>query len=156
MQITDLSGLLSMLGIDVDVITSSDSKDSSYGYRPLTESEREYYQRMIDQINQTFIETVAEGRSMDIEQVRTLATGLSYTGIDAVANGLADAIGTREDAIAKAAELADISRYKTCELTVSGYDLSSLEGLLGSQNAQDKTALDVLKQRYGFTAPISE
>ena len=66
MQITDLSGLYEKLGIRIDDITSADSKDSSYGNRPLTEEERAYYQDMVDQINETFIETVAEGRSMSL------------------------------------------------------------------------------------------
>ena len=40
MQVTDLSGLMEKLGISVDNVTSADSKDSSYGTRPLTEEER--------------------------------------------------------------------------------------------------------------------
>ena len=57
MQVTDLSGLMEKLGISVDNIASADSKDSSYGTRPLTEEERAYYQNMVNQINETFIQT---------------------------------------------------------------------------------------------------
>ena len=64
MQVTDLSGLMEKLGISVDNVTSADSKDSSYGTRPLTEEERAYYQDQVDQINETFIQTVAEGRDI--------------------------------------------------------------------------------------------
>ncbi len=119
MQISDYSGLMDMLGISVDVITSADSKDSSYGFRPLSEEEREYYQRMVDQINATFIESVAEGRSMTVDEVRALATGLPFTGLDAVENGLADEVGTREDALAKAAELAGLDSYREYTLSLS-------------------------------------
>ena len=90
MQVTDLSGLMEKLGISVDNVTSADSKDSSYGTRPLTEEERAYYQDQVDQINETFIQTVAEGRDMPVEDVRALATGLTFTGMTAVENGLAD------------------------------------------------------------------
>ena len=144
MQLTDLSGLLDMLGIDVEVITSADSKDSSYGYRPLTEEERAYYQRMIDQINDTFVENVAQGRSMDVEAVRALATGLAFTGLDAVDNGLADEVGTLEDAVEKAAELAGVTDYSTYDLALSTYNLSALYGLLGSGEADGQTAFPVL------------
>ncbi|MEY8562574.1 signal peptide peptidase SppA [Eggerthellaceae bacterium 3-80] len=130
MQITDMSGLMDKLGIDVDTITSSESKDSSYGYRPLTDEEREYYQSMVDQINATFIEAVAEGRDMSIEEVQNLANGMTFTGMEAVENGLADEIGTREDALDKAAELAGISRYSVIELAPYDTDLSSLLGML--------------------------
>lgn len=135
MQLTDLSGLLDMLGINMDVITSSDSKDSSYGYRPLTDEERAYYQDMVDKINNMFIRNVMEGRGMTEEQVKAVATGMPFTGDDAVANGLADAVGTREDAFDKAAELAGISSYDTTELYLSSYDLTSLSGLLGKEKS---------------------
>ena len=54
MQFMDYSGLMEMLGITTENITSSDSKDSTYGTRALTDEERAYYQAQIDQINETF------------------------------------------------------------------------------------------------------
>lgn len=135
MQLTDISGLLDMLGVNMEVITSADEKDSSYGYRPLTEAERTEYQRMVDQINDVFVQNVADGRGMKVEEVKKLATGMPFTGIDAVENGLADEIGTREDAIAKAAELAGITDYTTTDLYFTDYDLSSLAYLLGSSKS---------------------
>lgn len=146
MQITDLSGLLDMLGIDIDVIASADSKDSSYGYRPLSDEERAYYQRMIDQINEMFIENVAEGRKMSIEDVRSLATGLAFTGIDAVANGLADQVGTLKDAKDKAAELAGITDYNSYSLALNNVDISSLYDLLGANKDGSQKELPLLKQ----------
>ena len=133
-QITDLSGLLEKLGIKVDNVTSSDSKDSSYGTRALTDEERSYYQAMVQQINETFIASVAEGRGMSVESVRALATGMTFTGMDAVNNGLADEIGTKEDAVAKAAQLAGLQTYGTVDLKPSSDGLNSLLGLL-SQNS---------------------
>ncbi len=130
LQLTDMSGLMDKLGISIDTITSSENKDSSYGYRPLTEEEREYYQSMVNQINETFIDTVAQGRDMSVEEVRELATGMTFTGMEAVENGLADEIGLREDALDKAAELAGISTYTVVELTSYDYDFSSLLGMI--------------------------
>ena len=130
LQVTDLSGLMEKLGINVDNVTSADSKDSSYGTRPLTEEERAYYQSMVDQINETFIQTVAEGRSMDVEAVRALATGMTFTGMEAVENGLADEIGTKEDAVAKAAELAGMTAYKTVALKSTSSNLDRLLDLM--------------------------
>ena len=146
MQITDLSGLLEKLGISVDNVTSSDSKDSSYGTRPLTEEERAYYQSMVDQINETFIQTVAEGRGMSEDEVRALATGLTYTGMTAVENGLADAIGTKEDAVSKAAELANMTTYKTVALENPSNSLSSLLGLMSESNTSADDLAKALKE----------
>ena len=134
MQVTDLSGLYEKLGINVDTITSAESKDSSYGTRPLTEEERAYYQSQVDQINETFIQAVAEGRSMSIEAVRALATGMTFTGMEAVENGLADQIGTLEDAVAKAAELAGCSTCDTVYLQQDYSDLSYLLDLMGASS----------------------
>ena len=147
MQLTDISGLLDMLGVNMEVITSADEKDSSYGYRPLTDQEREEYQRMVDQINDVFVQNVADGRGMTLEAVRALATGMPFTGIDAVKNGLADEIGTREDAIEKAAELAGITDYTTTDLYFTDYDLSSLATLLGESNTSLDDLVSALKNQ---------
>lgn len=137
MQVTNYKGLMDMLGIDVDDIVSAESKDSSYGTRALTKKERAYYQRMVNQINEQFISAVAEGRKMSKKDVRKLATGLPFTGVDAVKNGLFDEIGTMEDACKKAAELAGQgSDYDTMDLTTSG-NLSDLSDLLGSEESSD-------------------
>lgn len=141
MQVTDLSGLYEKLGINVDTIASAESKDSSYGTRPLTEEERAYYQRQVDQINETFIRTVAEGRGMSVEAVRVLAMGMTFTGMEAVENGLADQIGTLEDAVAKAAELAGCSTCDTVYLQQEYSDLSYLLDLMGASS--DVSADDV-------------
>ena len=146
-QMTDLSGLFEKLGIKMEVISSAESKDSSYGYRALTPEEHTYYQNMVNQINDMFVENVAQGRKMDINQVRSLATGLVFTGADAVNNGLADAIGTREDAISKAAELAGVTSYSTTDLYLSNYDISSLSGLLGSSRTSIDDLVDLLKTK---------
>ena len=146
LQVTDLSGLLDKLGISIENVTSSDSKDSSYGTRPLTEEERAYYQNMVNQINETFIQTVAEGRDMTVEEVRALATGLTFTGMEAVENGLADEIGTREDAVAKAAELAGSSTAKTVMLDNPSSSLSELLNLMSESRLSADDLAQALKE----------
>ncbi len=137
MQFMDYSGLMEMLGITTEDITSSESKDSTYGTRALTDEERAYYQAQIDQINQTFIDNVAQGRNMSVDEVRTLATGLTFTGLDAVENGLADEVGTQEDAVAKAASLAGCSTTATVVLdSSSSDDLDLLLDLMSKTNTR--------------------
>ena len=145
-QITDTSELMDMLGINIQDITSAGSKDSTYGTRPLTDEERAYYQDMVDQINEVFIQNVAEGRGMDVEAVRALATGLTFTGMDAVENGLADEIGTKEDAIDKAAELAGMSSYAVVDLMQESDDLSMMLDLLSENDVSSDVVAEVLKE----------
>ena len=143
MEIMDLSGLFEMLGISMDTIVSAEQKDSSYGYRSLTDEERAYYQAMVNDINEVFISNVAEGRKMPVDDVRQLATGMPFTGVTSVENGLADKIGTREDAIDKCAELAGISSYTTIDLSFTDYGLSDLAYLLGEGSSDTEGKLKI-------------
>ena len=132
MQVADMSGLYEKLGIHYQNILSHEYKDATYGTRPLTEEEIAHYQEIVTQINEEFIKTVAEGRSMDIEAVRALATGEIFSGMQAIELGLADAIGTFEDACAYAAKLGGIEGdgYDVVNISYASYDLD-LMSLLG-------------------------
>lgn len=146
LQVTNVGELLEKLGISVENITSADSKDASYGTRPLTEEERAYYQAMVDQINGTFIKAVAEGRGMSEAEVRKLATGLPFTGIDAVGNGLADELGSLEDAVAKAASLAGSGTDETVYLYASPSNISSLLDLMSESRNDGRASLGALAE----------
>lgn len=145
MQLTDLSGLYDMLGIKVDTIKSAESKDAGGGTRALTDEEREWYQHMVDQINEDFIQTVASGRNMDIDEVRELANGLPYTGMDGVEVGLVDEIGNLDSAISYLSDqLGHSEPLRTYALTSSKSDLSTLLDLLGESD-QSISADDLKK-----------
>ena len=146
MEVADLSGLLDKLGVNMETITSAESKDSSYGYRELTDEERAYYQEMVDQINDVFVQNVADGRKMKLEDVQKLATGMPFTGITAIENGLADEVGTREDAVNKAAELGGITgTVEPVNIEFNYYyDLDSLYTLLGSSRMDADDLLSAL------------
>jgi protease IV len=90
------------------VIKSGTFKDSGSPTRPLTEEEKVYFQNLISNMYGQFVSAVASSRKMKDEDVRTLADGRVYTGQEAKANGLVDAIGTYQDAIADAAKMAGI------------------------------------------------
>lgn len=149
MEVTDLSGLYEKLGIRVETIKSADSKDSSYGNRPLTEEERAWYQNLIDQIDADFIEVVASGRNMSVEEVRPLANGMTYTGFDAVENGLADEIGYLEDAVDKASKLAGYNDSLASTSLVLSHQSSlyALLDVLGESRLADDEALSALADR---------
>lgn len=145
MQLTDYSKLLDLLGIDVRTITSAESKDASYGHRPLTDEEIEYFQDQVDQINENFIESVADGRGMSIEEVTKLATGMSFTGEDALENGLIDEIGTYKDACAKAASMAGVWSYRVESLGSSDVGLAELLAalLLNTEDASSASNTEI-------------
>lgn len=70
--------------------------------RPYTAPERRKIESIIDNSYQSFLERVAEGRKMDKAAVRALAKGRVWTGRQAHQNGLVDALGGIDVAIAQA------------------------------------------------------
>ena len=124
------SGLMDKLGIQMTVVKSGKEKDFGSPYREMTPEERAYWQKVIDETYNSFVEIVAQNRHMPKDKVLKLADGRVYTGKDALKLGLIDALGYEDDAIAKAADLGGITdvprviRYKPA--------VSPLEALLGS------------------------
>ena len=158
MQTYDTSELLDKLGINVYNIASSDSKDSTYGTRPLTDEEIAYYQALVNEINDAFVENVANGRHLTLDEARALANGLPYAGTTAVTNGLADKIGTLEDAVDEAAALAGIgSSYQSFYLGFESSELSSLISLLGQSNSSGLSTSEIAEvlKEYSYVKPAN-
>ena len=84
-------------------------KDSGTPTRALTEREKVYFQGLIDDMYVQFVEAVAAGRKMEVEDVRALADGRVFTGRDAKEKKLIDQIGDFQDAVDLTAMLAGIS-----------------------------------------------
>ena len=62
---------------------------------------------------QKFISLVSESRSMTLEEVDEIAQGRVWAGETALELGLIDNLGNMEDAIERAAELAELDDYQT-------------------------------------------
>jgi protease-4 len=125
-EFPNAAGLLDKVGVDFVVITSGPRKDIGSPYRDMTEAERAYWQAIVDEIYQSFVEIVAEGRHKTVEEVTPLADGGVFTGRQALELGLVDQLGYEQDAIAKAAELGGISgkpRIIEFERAPTWYDL---------------------------------
>jgi protease-4 len=107
-QFINAEDLLEEIGVDVVVITTGPRKDTGSLFRDMTEEELAYWQTIIDEVYEEFVDIVAEERGLPEETVRELADGSVYTGRQALEAGLVDAVGLPQDAIAKAAELGGI------------------------------------------------
>jgi len=91
------------------VLKTGEFKDTGSPTRNLTERERVYFQGLIDDMYVQFVEAVAEGRKMELQEVRALADGRVFTGRDAVERKLVDQTGNFQDAVDVTAKLAGIS-----------------------------------------------
>jgi protease-4 len=110
MQTTDITRLLDNLGISAEAIKSSPLKATPSPLEPMTDEARAASQAIIDDMHGLFIEMVAEQRGFEISRVRALADGRVFTGRQAVANGLVDAIGGESEARDWLASKHDISK----------------------------------------------
>ncbi len=102
--------LMQRVGVAVDVAKSDRLKDMGAFWRPPTEEEQAKEQALVEEYYSMFLERVTAGRGMDPRRLRELATGEVFTGRQAVANGLADALGTFQDAIDEAARMAGVAQ----------------------------------------------
>ncbi|MEE9189400.1 MAG: signal peptide peptidase SppA [Candidatus Neomarinimicrobiota bacterium] len=100
--------LLDKLGLRFETLTSGEYKDSGSPTRQVTEKDREYFQYVIDDLHNQFVSAVSLGRNLELDEVGNLADGRIFTGEQAIALGLADTLGTLEDAIKIAGKLAGI------------------------------------------------
>lgn len=89
----DMTGLYEKLGIRYVSITSGVNKDSS----KLTDEQIAIYQTQVDEAYDRFVEIVADGRGMTVDDVKKLADGRTYTANQALENGLIDKISSFED-----------------------------------------------------------
>ncbi|WP_107039616.1 signal peptide peptidase SppA [Brumimicrobium mesophilum] len=95
------------LGLSFDRVSTNKHAVLSTNQK-LTDKERSLVQNEVDHIYSSFLNVVAEGRGMTVEQVNTVARGRVWTGKDALRVGLIDTIGGIKDAIAYAAKEAGI------------------------------------------------
>lgn len=100
--------LLKKVGVEFSVFTSGDSKDFGSLYRKMTEEEQAYWQGILDETYDRFVQIVAEGRNLPLEQVLDFADGRVYTGQQALDRRMIDALGYEKEAIEKAATLGSI------------------------------------------------
>ncbi|MCS7222740.1 MAG: signal peptide peptidase SppA [Anaerolineae bacterium] len=106
--IPNAAELFDELGIEAVILRSAPRKAEGSLFEKLSPEAREILQRLIDEAFATFVQVVAEGRSMGMEQVRALADGRVYSGQQALELGLVDALGDLQQAIDKARELGGI------------------------------------------------
>ena len=100
--------LYEKIGLDVTVIKSGRYKDVGSPHREMTESEKTYMGNLLDEVYDQFVLAVSETRGIPVDRMEDLAEGRLFTGRQAVESGLADHLGSYEDAIYLAASMGGI------------------------------------------------
>ena len=110
----DFSGLLTeKLGVKFDEVKTN--KHAAFGTvaRPFNEEELSLLDQYIGRGYELFRKRVADGRKLPVDAVEEIAQGRVWLGNDALGIKLVDAIGSLDDAVKKAAQLAKVEEFKT-------------------------------------------
>lgn len=132
------------LGLTFDGVKTSQYADIMSLNRPLTAGERFIIQKSVNNVYDTFIGKVADGRKKTKAQVDSIGGGHVWIGTDAVKIGLADRLGNFKDAIKSAAKKAKITDYKVVEYPEK---IDPLKSFLN--NAKENVSIYFAKQELG-------
>ena len=150
----DFSGLLTdKLGVKFDEVKTN--KHAAFGTmaRPFNAEELALLDQYIGRGYELFRKRVADGRGLKVEQVEEIAQGRVWLGNDALKIKLVDAIGSLDDAVAKAAQLAKLKEYHTADYPSMG---SWWESLLDNTTAKNNYLDEQMRQVLGeYYAPFT-
>ncbi|QCX37494.1 signal peptide peptidase SppA [Aureibaculum algae] len=119
--IPNFSELTKKIGINAEQVGTNKNSFAYSPFKPMTDEFYDVAKEGVEGIYKTFVSRVAQGRNMTEAAVDSIAQGRVWTGVEALENGLVDKLGNLNDAINRAAELAEITdfgitnypRYKT-------------------------------------------
>ena len=136
------------IGINAEQVKTHKNASGYSIFEPLNEEYKAGVLEGVEDVYETFLQRVADGRKMTTEQVDAIAQGRIWTGTDAVKNGLVDKLGSLNDAIKYAATLAKIKEFRT--QNYPEYE-SSFEDILASMSGISifKTKESLLKEQLG-------
>jgi len=109
MPFMNVKDLVEKIGLKGMTVKSGQFKDIGSPLRDMTPQERMLLQGVVDNVHQQFINAVTEGRDLPRDDVVKIADGRIFTGEQAMALGLVDALGNLEDAVADAAKMGKIA-----------------------------------------------
>lgn len=143
------------LGITYDTVLTG--KHSAFGtpFIQFSPEEDRMIQERIERTYEDFLAKVANGRRLTRDQVHEIAQGRVWAGSKAKAIGLVDEIGGLDRAIASAAKLAGIEKYRTTDYprTVKGLE-RFLEKLDKTRKDDDAIQTLIVRRELGDMYPI--
>ncbi len=109
--IPNFAGLNSKIGLTFDGVKTNKLSDAISVNRAFRPEERSLMQNYVNRGYELFVQRCADGRKKSVEQIKAIAEGRVWTGLDAKSLGLVDKIGGIDEAIAIAAKKAKVSAY---------------------------------------------
>lgn len=146
MEMPNVQGLLKWAGVEMNTIKAGKLKDSGSPFRDMTPEERDYFEGVLADVHGQFIDAVASGRKLTVEEVKPLADGRIFSGRQAKEAKLVDELGGIEAAVADAAKLGGISGEPKTEYPKK--DRKLLRELMGDDDADAETFVQKALGRF--------
>lgn len=102
-------GMKNKLGVTVDAVRTNPSADMGSLFRTMNHTEEEALEYAIEEIYDTFVTHIAQGRNVGWDDVDAIGEGRIWSGINALEIGLVDGFGGLKDAIDLAADRAGVA-----------------------------------------------
>ena len=139
--VPDASGTLDLLGIHRVGVTTGPRADLFSPTAPFTPDRENALRQVIEDVDQRFQGLVADRRHIPRDRIGGLAGGRVYTGDQAIANGLADSLGTLATAVVAARKRAGIDEKLPIERYPRPKGLLQRLGLPAGGSQSQVTAL---------------
>ena len=133
-----MQGLFEKVGITTSVISRGKNSGTMSMLEGFTAGEREAMTKMLHDVYEQFVGKAADGRKMDLDQLKELAGGRVYTGQMALKVGLVDKLGTLEDAVSHAKILAGLKPDEKVDRMILPKPASPLERIFGPLDTDAK------------------
>ncbi|MCM1169271.1 MAG: signal peptide peptidase SppA [Bacteroides sp.] len=148
--IPNLKGVTDKIGIHIDEVgTNRNASALRSVFRPMNAYETAVMQQSIEEVYAGFIGKVAQGRGMTTAQVDSIGQGRVWSGANAIEIGLVDELGGLQDAVAGAAELAQLGDYSLVEYPKEKSLSEQIFELLGDMEARSAKAY--ITKHFGKT-----
>jgi len=141
------------IGLHFNEVKTGPYADLGSPTRPMTEGEKALIQEFIDTTYMQFKQRVAWGRNMTVDQVDSIAQGRVWTGEAAIKIGLADNIGSLQDAINEAVKQAKLGNDYFIEVGPS-FKKGIFDNFKNSPLAQEKLIKSALGEQYSIYKAI--
>jgi protease-4 len=102
------TGTIEKLGVERRLLTAGENKAFLDPFSPLPPDQREYAQKMLNEIHQQFIKVVRDGRGQRLKESPEIFSGLIWTGERSVELGLADGFGSVQSVAREVVKAEDV------------------------------------------------
>jgi len=131
------------------ILKTGEFKDTGNPTRDLTPAEKEYLQALINNLYGQFIQAVADGRKLKVDEVRAIADGKVWTGAQALPMQLIDQVADFQGAVEDTAKAVGIKGEPT--LVRPEKDRKTvLDLLFGDVSQYVPTRERLMEQHVGF------